>query len=49
MSLGLRTLCVVALAFTAGCRFAGLPPLPPGAIPPTVAVTSFENRTGARG
>ncbi len=45
--------CMAAalLLVSAGCRSlsGGLPPLPPGAIPPVVAVTTFRNETGFSG
>ena len=45
-----RTLCLgVLVIFLGGCSLFGLPPLPAGAIRPSVAVTSFENRTGVEG
>ena len=46
----IRALCLGGLALLlGGCSLFGLPRLPDGAIQPSVAVTSFENRTGVEG
>lgn len=44
-----RALAIIALLAAGGCATTRIPPLPPDMLPPVVAVSSFENRSGFSG